>query len=130
MHLIWRIAAGVPAGLFLVVGLAWLLAPDFVSARMRMPLLEGEGLSTQIGDLAAFFLTLGGSIAIALWTQRALWLYPAILLLALAAAGRMIAWLGHGAGLPLDMILAELVLAGLLLLVARKMAPSTGRSEP
>ena len=122
MHKAWKIAAAVPAGVFIVVGLAWLVAPGFASAQMGMPLLEGDGLSTQIGDLAAFFLTLGGSIAIALRTDRAIWLYPAIMLLGFAAAGRVIAWLGHGASLLLDMIVVEVAVAGLLILVARKMA--------
>ena len=122
MHRTWRIAAGVLAGVFGVMGLAWILAPDLASARMRMPLLEGDGLSTQIGDLGSFFLVLGGSIAIALLTRRSVWLYPAIMLLALAATGRVIAWQAHGAGLPLDMILVETVVAGFLFALARKMA--------
>lgn len=121
MHKGWKLAAGVPAAGFIVVGLVWLLAPGFVSAQMRMPLVEGDGLSTQIGDLAAFFLTLGGSIAIALATHRAVWLYPAIMLLTLAAMGRLIAWLAHGAGLPLDMIVVEVAVASLLIVVSRKM---------
>jgi hypothetical protein len=120
MHQAWKIAAGVPAVVFIVVGLAWLLAPGFVAAQMRMPLLTGDGLSTQIGDLAAFFLTMGGSIA--LLTHRSVWLYPAIMLLTFAAAGRVIAWLAHGAGLTLDMIVVELVVAGLLMVLARKTA--------
>jgi len=118
----FRIAAGLSAAIFVVIGLAWLLAPHFASARMRMPLLEGDGMSTQIGDLAAFFLVLGGSIAIALATQRSVWLYPAIMLLAFAASGRVIAWLAHGAGLPLDMIVVEVLVAGLLIVLARRMA--------
>lgn len=122
MHRVWKIAAGVPAGVFIVIGLAWLIAPGFVAAQMRMPLLDGYGLSTQIGDLAAFFLTLGGSIAIAIFTHRAVWLYPAIMLLALGAAGRVVAWLVHGAGLPLDMIAVEVIVTGLLIVLARKMA--------
>jgi hypothetical protein len=121
MHRGWKIAAAVPAGVFIVVGLAWLVAPGFVSARMRMPLLDGDGLSTQIGDLGSFFLVLGGSIAIALLTHRSVWLYPAIMLLGFAVAGRVIAWLAHGAGLPLDMIAVEVVVAGLLIVLARKM---------
>jgi hypothetical protein len=132
MHPAWRIAAAVPAGVFILIGLAWLVAPGFASAQMRMPLLEGDGLSTQIGDLAALFLTLGGSIAIALMTYRAVWLYPAVMLLGFAAAGRVIVWLGHGASLPLDMIIVEVTVAGLLILLARKMAaagdPSSARS--
>lgn len=122
MQGVWRMAAGVAGVVFIVVGLAWLLAPGFVAAQMRMPLLTGDGLSTQIGDLAAFFLVLGGAIMIALVTRRAVWLYPPIMLLAIAAAGRVVAWLVHGASLPLDMIAVEGIVVGVLILLARKMA--------
>lgn len=43
------------------------------------------------------------------------------MLLLFAATGRVIAWLGHGAGLALDMILVEVVVAGALFVLARKM---------
>jgi len=117
----WKIAAGLPALVFLLLGLAWLMAPEFASARMRMALLTEDGLSTQIGDLAAFFLMMGCSILIALGTQNRVWLYPTILLLCLAVAGRLIAWQVHGAGLPIDMIAVEGVAAGLLTAVAFKL---------
>lgn len=121
MRKIWKIGASLPAVLFMVMGLGWLLAPGLVSEQMRMPLLEGDGRSTQIGDLAAFFLTMGGAILIALRTNRSVWLYPPIMLLLFAATGRAIAWLGHGAGLALDMILVEVFVAGALFVLARKM---------
>lgn len=126
MSVAWRVAAGIPAVVFISLGVAWLLVPGFASAQLRMPLLEGDGLSTQIGDLAAFFLTMGGSIAIGLVTHRAVWLYPAIMLLFLAATGRLIAWLAHGAGLALDMIVVELVVGSLLVVVARKIGVAEG----
>ncbi|OYY91574.1 MAG: hypothetical protein B7Y45_03200 [Sphingomonas sp. 28-66-16] len=44
-----------------------------------------------------------------------------IMMLLFAATGRVIAWLGHGAGLALDMILVEAVVAGSLFVLARKM---------
>lgn len=78
MRKVWTIGAGLSAVAFILVGLGWLWAPGLVSARLRMPLLEGDGLSTQIGDLAAFFLTMGGAILIALRTNRSVWLYPPI----------------------------------------------------
>ena len=121
MRKVWTIGAGLSAVAFILVGLGWLWAPGLVSARLRMPLLEGDGLSTQIGDLAAFFLTMGGAIMIALRTNRSVWLYPPIMMLLFAATGRVIAWLGHGAGLALDMILVEAVVAGSLFVLARKM---------
>lgn len=122
MNKLWKIAASIFAGLFVAMGLIWLLAPGFIAAQMRMDLLTGDGLSTQIGDLASFFLTLGGSIAIALITMRSVWLYPPVMLLTFAAAGRLLAWGLHGAGLAIDMILFEIAVATLLLVVARKMS--------
>lgn len=121
MRKVWTIGAGLSAVAFILVGLGWLWAPGLVSARLRMPLLEGDGLSTQIGDLAAFFLTMGGAILIALRTNRSIWLYPPIMMLLFAATGRVIAWLAHGAGLAFDMILVEVVVAGALFMLARKM---------
>ena len=59
MRKVWTIGAGLSAVAFILVGLGWLWAPGLVSPRLRMPLLEGDGLSTQIGDLAAFFLSKG-----------------------------------------------------------------------
>ncbi len=125
MNNLWKIAAGILGGLFIVMGLIWLLAPGFISTQMRMDLLTGDGLSTQIGDLASFFLTLGSCIAIALVTMRPVWLYPPVMLLAFAAAGRLIAWGLHGAGLAIDMILFEVVVATLLFVVAQKMSDAT-----
>ena len=114
-----KIVALIPACVFTIVGLAWLIAPSFVAGHMRMALLSGDGLSTQIADLAAFFLTLGVSILMAILTNRAVWLYPAMLLLGLAALGRVIAWQFHAAALAPDMIAVEVVVVTLLFFLAR-----------
>gem|GEM_PF-4405159 len=66
---------------------------------------------------------------IALRTNRSVWLYPPIMLLSLAAAGRVIAYLGHGAGLALDMILVEVVVASSLLVLARKMGAAEAQTR-
>ncbi len=58
-----------------------------------MALLDGRGLSTQLADLASFFLTLGGCILAGLITGNRLWFYPAVSLLGVAAFGRVLAWL-------------------------------------
>lgn len=129
MSKLWKIILGALAAGFLLMGLMWLFAPGFISGMMRMGLLTGDGLTTQIGDLASFFLALGGCIAMAVRTARPAWLYPAAMLLGFAAAGRLIAWLLHGAGLTLDMILFEVVAASLLLFVAGKMTAAEGRQS-
>ena len=45
--------------LFLLMGLQWLVDPTSAAAGLGMSLLSGHGLSTQIGDLASFFLVVG-----------------------------------------------------------------------
>lgn len=124
----WTLTLGVLAALFILLGLGWLFVPRVVSVHMRMPLLAGDGLSTQIGDLASFFLAIGISIFIALWTHRAIWVYPAMLLLVFASVGRVIAWLFHGAGLPLDMVVFELIVAAFLISVASKLTADQTKS--
>lgn len=79
MRIIGKIGASLPVVAFILIGLGWLLAAGLVSEPMRMPMLEGDGRSTQIGDLAALFLTMGGATLIALRTNRPVWLYPPIM---------------------------------------------------
>lgn len=114
MHPVLRILVGIPALPFFAVGLAWLVVPRFVADAFGMALLDGVGLSTQVADLGSFFLTLSVCLAAAAITQRRLWLVPPLLLVGIAAVGRLIAWMAHGAELALDMIAVEAVLAGIL----------------
>ncbi len=122
MGIAWKLAAGVPALLFICVGLAWWIVPGFISAQLGMPLLNGVGLSTQIGDLASFFLTLGSCILIGLASGNRVWLYPSIMLLSFATVGRILAWLIHGATLTVEMIAVEWITIAVLILVSREMA--------
>ena len=56
--------------LFIVTGLRWLLAPVGVAPAFGLVLSSGVGLSSQIGNMSAFFLTLGVCILMGLTTQR------------------------------------------------------------
>jgi hypothetical protein len=102
------------AGLFLTMGLLWLIAPAFIGQQLGMALLQGVGLSTQIGDLSAFFLTLGLCVLLAAITNNKIWFYPAMMLAGLAAFGRTLAWILHGADLALDLIVVEALLVAFL----------------
>lgn len=104
------------------IGVGWWVAPGFVGAQLGMTLLSGAGLSTQIGDLASFFLTLGACILIGLATGKRVWLYPPIILLGLAIAGRVIAWLFHDAELLIEAIAVEAGATVLLLFAAKELA--------
>ena len=111
--------------LFIVMGLRWLLAPAGVAPEFGLALSTGVGLSSQIGDMSAFFLTLGVCILMGLTTQRTLWYYPPIILLSLTAVGRILAWLLHDAALAMNLIAPEVIVA-LILLTASRRLPAQG----
>ena len=111
--------------LFIVTGLRWLLAPAGVAPEFGLALSTGVGLSSQIGDMSAFFLTLGMSILMGLITRRAIWYYPPMILLSLTAVGRILAWLLHDAALATGLIAPEVVVA-LILLTASRRLPAQG----
>ena len=105
--------------LFLVTGLRWLVAPAGVAPDFGLVLGSGIGLSSQIGDMSAFFLTLALCILMGLTTRRSIWYYPAITLLSLTAIGRILAWLFHDAALAMNLIAPEVLVALLLVFAAR-----------
>ena len=108
--------------LFIVTGLRWLLAPAGVAPEFGLALSTGVGLSSQIGDMSAFFLTLGVSILMGLTTRRAIWYYPPMILLSLTAVGRTLAWLLHDAALAMNLIAPEVIVALILLIASRRLA--------
>lgn len=114
-----KLALVIIAASFLTIGLVWLIEPSFAAGQLGMPLLTDLGLSTQIGDLASFFLTLGTCVCVALFTKSAVWLYPPAMLVSFAAIGRVIAWAFFGAVFAVDMILVEVLLAAVLLYAAK-----------
>ncbi len=125
MNKVLKILVLLFAILFLVTGLRWLVAPDGVAPMFGLTLAEGVGLSSQVGDMSAFFLTLGICMLVALVGGRRSWYYPPIMLLLLTAVGRIIAWLFHDAALAADLIGLE-ILVSVVLLVASRRLPETG----
>ena len=107
--------------LFVVTGLRWLLAPAGVAPEFGLVLGTGVGLSSQVGDMSAFFLTLGVCILMGLTTQRTLWYFPPIILLSLTAVGRILAWLLHDAALATNLIAPEIIVALILLAASRRL---------
>ena len=114
-----RVLVLVPGVLFLITGLRWLLAPATVAPEFGLVLGSGIGLSSQVGDMSAFFLTLAVCILMGLTTQRSIWYYPPIILLSLTAIGRTLAWLLHDAALATALIVPEVVVALILFLASR-----------
>lgn len=116
---ILKVLVALPALLFLTMGLRWLVDPAGIAPELGLTLESGLGLSTQVGDLSAFFLTIGLFILTALVTNRRSFYYPAIALLLIAAVGRIVAWLVHGADLALALMIPEIVISVILLVASR-----------
>ena len=107
--------------LFLVTGLRWLLAPAGIAPDFGLALGSGIGLSSQVGDMSAFFLTLGVCILMGLTTRRSVWYYPPIILLSLTSVGRVLAWLIHDAALATQLIAPEVIVSLVLLFASRRL---------
>ena len=121
MNRILKILVLLPAILFLVTGLRWLVAPAGVAPDFGLTLDQGVGLSSQVGDMSAFFLTLASCMLIALISGRRSWYYPAIMLLSITAVGRVLAWLVHDATFALDLIAPEVIVSIILLVASRRL---------
>ena len=120
MDKLFNILTYVIGFLFLLMGLQWLVDPTSAAAGLGMSLLSGHGLSTQIGDLASFFLVVGVFTLCAAVKKNKVWLYTPIALFSFAAISRIIAFVFHDAALSTDKILVELVLAGFLFFLANR----------
>ena len=121
MNKVLKILVLLPAILFLVTGLRWLVAPAGVAPMFGLTLDQGVGLSSQVGDMSAFFLTLASCMLIALISGRRSWYYPAIMLLSITAVGRVLAWLVHDASFALDLIAPEVIVSIILLVASRRL---------
>lgn len=109
-----RLGVRVAGGFFLLQGLGWLFVPRRAAAGLGMPLLDGLGRSTQIGDFAAFFLVVGATMLLGSRPGRAQSLRFPGALLGSAALMRVLAWLLHGADFAALFIAIELAIAWLL----------------
>ncbi|MBT8149552.1 MAG: hypothetical protein HKO71_04195 [Pseudomonadales bacterium] len=122
MNKVIRLLVGLFAVVFVFIGIRWIVDPAGAAGELGMPLLEGVGRSTQLGDSTAFFLTVGICMLVALITEKRTWFYPPIMLLSITAVARILAWLLHDATLAVNFIVLELLVAGLLWLASRRLA--------
>ena len=116
MKSLLRIVAGLFGVFFVLMGLRWAFDPSSAANSLGMILLDGEALSTQIGDLGSFFITVGVMTLIGVITQTRYWFYAPSMLLLVAALYRSLATLMYGAPFALSSIIIELVV-GLFLMV-------------
>jgi hypothetical protein len=116
-----RIFLALPAIGFVVTGLRFAVAPADAVKGLAMPLLDGAARSSQIGDVGALFMGMGLMILAALTTLNREWFIAPAILLALVAVFRILAFLLHDPALLMNMIVAEVVIASLLVLASKKL---------
>ncbi len=117
MKNVLRVIAGLAGTLFFLNGLQWIISPANVADSLGMPLLEGVGLSTQIGDLGSFFITVGAMTLIGAITTTRHWFYAPSMLLLVAALYRTLSTILYGAPFVMSAIIVE-ISVGLFLIFA------------
>ncbi|MEH6558154.1 MAG: hypothetical protein V7459_00205 [Oceanicoccus sp.] len=122
MNKVLRVIVILPAILFVFIGLRWLVDPEAAAAALGMPLLEGIGRSSQMGDIGGFFLAGGIMIVLGVITAKRAWFQAPALLLMTIAIYRILAWLLHDAALATPMIAVEVVLAVLFVFASSRLA--------
>ena len=122
MKNVLRVVAGLLGALFFVMGLQWILSPANIAESLGMPLLEGVGLSTQIGDLGSFFITVGAMTLIGAITTTRHWFYGPSMLLLVAALYRTLSTLLYGAPFVISAIAVEVVVGLFLIFASSRIA--------
>jgi hypothetical protein len=117
MERILSVIVGFFGAFFLLMGLRWIIDPSSAAASLSMPLLDGEGLSSQIGDMGSFFITIGLMTLIGVIKQKRYWLFAPSMLLLVAALYRVLSTVLHGAAFALPSIAIEIIV-GLFLIFA------------
>jgi hypothetical protein len=114
--MIARILSGIIGLFMLYTCVGWIMDPATAAAGLAMPLLEGLGGNTQIGDFTSFFFTAGVFACIGAYRAEHAWLYASISLLGSAALFRSLAVITHGSD-PLTMAITfEIVMTAILVL--------------
>ena len=113
--MIARILSGLIGALMLWNCLWWVLDPATSAKELGMPLLEGLGGNSQIGDFTAFFFTAGLFACIGAYRAEHTWLYTTISLLGSAAVFRSYAVIVHGSEPLIEAIGFEVVMSATLI---------------
>ena len=114
--MIARILSGLIGVLMLLNCLWWILDPFTAAEGLAMPLLEGLGSNSQIGDFTSFFFTAGLFACIGAYRAEHIWLYPTISLIGSAAFFRSYAVVAHGSDPLVSTIIIEIIMSVILIL--------------
>ena len=115
MSLITKFLSSIPAVVFLIIGVFWVMQPGIMAENFGMVLSSGLGLSSQIGDLGSYFVSSALMIFYGIYTNNTHWFYPPILIMLLTALFRTLSTLLHDAPFAADMIGSEILFSGILI---------------
>ncbi|WP_164117353.1 hypothetical protein [Sphingorhabdus sp. Alg239-R122] len=121
LRIVLWVLIGLIALNFLVTGLRWAVDPSGAAEAFDMSLFSGAALSTQIGDIGAFFIGMGLFVLLGLVTRKREWFLACATLVFAAALFRTLAWLFHGASLMMQFIVPEIIIGTLLLIASKKL---------
>lgn len=115
MSSITKFLSSIPAVVFLIIGVFWVLQPGIMAENFGMVLSSDLGLSSQIGDLGSYFVSSALMIFYGIYTNNTRWFYPPILIMLLTALFRTLSTLLHDAPFAADMIGSEILFSGILI---------------
>ena len=115
MSFITKFLSSIPAVVFLIIGVFWVLQPGIMAENFGMVLSSGLGLSSQIGDLGSYFVSSALMIFYGIYTNNTHWFYPPILIMLLTALFRTLSTFLHDAPFAADMIGSEILFSGILI---------------
>ena len=114
MSSITKFLSSIPAVVFLIIGVFWVMQPGIMAENFGMVLSSGLGLSSQIGDLGSYFVSSALMIFYGIYTNNTHWFYPPILIMLLTALFRTLSTFLHDAPFAADMIGSEILFSGIL----------------
>ena len=120
--IIFNIFLIVPGIVFLFTGFQWLVIPENAASSLMMPLLEGAGLCSQIGDIGGMFLAMGLLVMGAVVTKRKDLLFSVAVILACIVLYRLLAFTLHSATFTIQLAVFEIVFAIWFFIASRLMS--------
>jgi hypothetical protein len=109
-----RVLAVIPGLIMLQGGVRFLVQPEAQVNSLGMELLDGVGRSTQLGDLASFFIVSAIFMFMGAAMSKGHWLYAAAMLIGGAAVMRTLSALMADAAMAPQFIIPELIIAAWL----------------
>lgn len=106
----------------------WAFRPERAAELLRMPLLTGDALSSQM-DIGAFFFATSSFALLGLATRKPQWLIAGAIMVFGAASYRTIAYFLHDASFLGAMVAIEVFMGTILVLASRVLPTPSDRNR-